>query len=99
MVQHKDLLTEIHDDLHVVLDDKDRLALTSKLPYGLQEIVKESAVDTRGRFVQENQIRIDHQDTGEFQESLLTIGEVAGKFAFELIELDEGEKLQRAAVG
>src|SRR3972149_2261657 len=99
VVQDEDLLRNPHHHLHVVLDDEDGLPLGPKLPDRFQQVVQERAVDPRGGLIQEDQLGIGHQDPDELQELLLAVGEVAGIFPLEAVELDEAEEVQGAVMG
>src|SRR5215510_8496072 len=99
VVEDENLFGEIHDDLHVVLDDQDGFAAGAQIADGIQEIIEKTSINAGGRLIQKHEIWINHQDPGELQESLLAVGKIAGKFSTQLIELDEGQKFQRAPVG
>src|SRR3972149_5504186 len=78
VVQDEDGLAELHDDLHVVLDDQDGLALVPEARDGRQELVQERAVHPGRRLVQQDQLRGRHQHADELQELLLAGEEGAG---------------------
>src|SRR5262245_36291872 len=99
MVEDENLFGEIHDDLHVMLYDQDSLTAGAEIADGAQEIVEQTSINPGGRLVKKNQIRIDHQDPRELQESLLAVGKVPGKFPAQSIEFDESQELYSPAVG
>src|SRR6266404_4105479 len=99
VVEDENLFAEIHDDLHVVLHDQDSFAAGAEIADGAQEIGEQTSINTGGGLIQKNQVLVNHQDPGKLQKSLLAVGKIAGKFAAEPVELDEGQKLQRPAVG
>src|SRR5262245_10920345 len=65
VVEDENLFGEIHDDLHVVLDDQDGFAACAKIADGAQEIVEQTPINAGGGFIQKNQIWINHQNPGE----------------------------------
>src|SRR5215468_1567120 len=65
VVEDENLFGEIHDDLHVVLDDQNGFAACAKIAEGAQEIVEQTPINAGGGFIQKNQIWINHQNPGE----------------------------------
>src|SRR5213593_1422061 len=92
VVEDENLFAEIHNDLHVVLYDQDSFAAGAEIADSAQEIVEQTSINTRGGLIQKNQIRVNHQDPGEFQEPLLAVGKIAGKFPTKSNEFDKGQK-------
>src|SRR6266849_1829348 len=93
VVEDEDRLAESHHHLHVVLHEEHGLASIAKLPHGVQEVVEEGAIDTRRRLVEEDELRVRHEDADELQELLLAVGEIARVLAGQPLELDEAEEL------
>src|SRR6266508_4708337 len=93
VVEDEHGLAQPHHDLHVVLHQQHRLAPLAKGPHRVQELVEQRAVDAGGRLVEQDQLRIGHQDPDELDELLLTVGEVARELVCQPLELDEAQQL------
>src|SRR5437016_6961132 len=89
-------LAQPHHDLHVVLDEQDRLARVAKATHGIEELVQQRAVHAGGGLVEQHERRVAHQHTHALDELLLPEGEIAGVFVGERRELDEVEELAGA---
>src|SRR3989304_421040 len=99
VVQDEDRLAEPHDDLHVVLDDQNGLALVPAARDGRQELVQERPVHAGGGLVQPEQRRTPHQHADELQELLLAVGEVPGVLMLEPVEGHEPEQFLGSPAG
>ena len=96
MIEDEHGLAQPHHDLHVVLDEQDRLARVAKATHGIEELVQQRAVHAGGGLVEQHERRVAHQHTHELDELLLPEGEIAGVFVGERRELDEVEELAGA---
>src|SRR5207247_5474922 len=96
VVKDEDRLADSHHDLHVVLHEEHGLASITQLPHGIQEVVEEGTVDARRRLVEEDELRVRHEDADELHELLLAVGEIARVLAGQPLELDEAEELAGA---
>ncbi|CAN4001764.1 IMPACT family member yigZ, partial [Dysosmobacter welbionis] len=75
-VQHIDPVGDVHDQVHVVLDQKHRQAeLRADLPDEGRQLVGLLGVHARSRFVQQQQLRIRGQGPGDLQPPLLAVGQ------------------------
>src|SRR5262245_42062501 len=54
VVEDEHGLAEPHHDLHVVLDEQDRLALVAQAAHGVEQIVQQRAVDAGGGLVEQD---------------------------------------------
>ena len=73
-VQGDDLLAMPHDDIHVMFDDEKSTALVVEAMNQIQDLVLHGGVDACGRFVQKNQLGIEHHHPHEVEKLLLPEG-------------------------
>jgi hypothetical protein len=72
------VLSQPHDGRHVVLDHKQRQPAQVGLLEALDQFVDLFRVDTCGRLVQQEQVRVIDQRHGKRKQLLLAEGEIAG---------------------
>ena len=92
--EHRDVGAHAHHELHVVLDDEDRLAVAVEVDDAVAQVVDQRRVDAAGRLVQQQHRRVGDQQRRELQELALTVGEVAGGLAREPRDPDEVQQLE-----
>ena len=81
VVHHVDVLGNVHDHLHVVLDQQDGDAeLVADAPEQQQGVLALGRVHARGRFVQQQQPGLGGQGPGDLHPALGAVGEAAGQF-------------------
>src|SRR5919204_5372721 len=78
VVEHDDALGDVHDDVHVVLDQQDGLALSMQAENVLLHLVDHRRIDGGGGLVQEQQLGIGHERGGEREQLALSIGQRSG---------------------
>ena len=71
-------LTEVHDDLHVVLDEQDPDALPQP-GESIHELSGFFVAQARGRFVQKEQTGLEGEGTGDLETLLNAQGKVFGQ--------------------
>src|SRR6266581_985889 len=92
-VHDEDPLAVVHDDVHVVLDDRDRLAHLLKPVDVVEQVLEQRPVDAGRRLVEQDQVRIGHEGPRELQELLLPVGEAPAVLGAQGREVDERDEL------
>ena len=87
-IHHDDAVDEVHDEIHVVLDDEDRQPLRAQRAQQLGERELFRAAQARGGFVEHQQDRIGDQRARDLEHALLAEREIAGEFERALAEAD-----------
>ena len=95
-VQDGDAVGEVHHDVHVVLDQEDRGGVAEAPDEGF-EILDLGIGETLGRFVEDQEPRVEGEAHGDFEQSLVAVGERAGDEIGLVVQPDAGER--RAGVG
>src|SRR5215467_1107851 len=80
-VEHRDLVAQGHDEVHVVLDEKKSLARLVHLADAVGDVVDERGVDAAGGFVEQHHGRVSYQHIREFQQLALAIRQRPGELA------------------
>src|SRR5512138_458058 len=93
-VHDVDVVADAHDQFHVVFDHEDGGPFGDDGPEGVSEHVFFAAVQPRGRFVQQDQFRPRGHGPRYFQEPLLAVRQVAGRFARDFFQPDQAEHFQ-----
>src|SRR6266540_6443618 len=96
VVEHEHRVAQAHDDLHVVLDEQDGLALIAQAAYGLEQVVQQCPVHAGRGLVEQDQRGITHEHPHELHELLLAVREVPRILTGQALELDEGQQLAGA---
>src|SRR2546427_12256615 len=73
-VHDEDPLAVVHDHVHVVLDDHDRLALPLQPVDVVEQVLEQRSVHAGRRLVQQDQVGVGHGRPRELQELLLPVG-------------------------
>jgi hypothetical protein len=73
--EHRDTIADGGDGVHVMLDQKDREALVDQPAKMPGDLARERRIDAGHRFVEEQQLRLRHQDAAELEQLLLSTGE------------------------
>ena len=88
-----DVLGEVHDHRHVVLDDQERqAALFVGRAQTIEQGLDQHRIDAGGRLVEQQHLRLVHQGHGEFEQLLLAEGEIPGMLAALIGEADKVEQ-------
>ena len=95
LAQHRDPRAQAHHELHVVLDNEDRLSGTVEVRDPVGEVPDQRRVDAAGRLVEQQDVRVGDQQRGELEQLALTVGEVRGRLVREPRDADEVEQLHR----
>ena len=85
---------QAHHELHVVLDDEERLAGPVELPDPVGEVPDQRRVDAAGRLVEQQDRRVGDQQRRQLEQLALTVGQVAGRLVRQPGDPDELEQLQ-----
>src|SRR5262245_29071157 len=99
VIQYEHGFAQAHDDLHVVLDEQDRLALVAQVADGIEELVEQRPVHAGRRLVEQDQRGAAHEHADEFHELLLAVGEIAGVLVPEPVQADKAQELEGPALG
>src|SRR5262249_2945608 len=75
LLEHDDVLTQVHDELHVVLDDQHRDALAVDAANDAFNAADHRWVDTSHWLIEEDEVGARHQGGGNRQQLALAIGE------------------------
>jgi hypothetical protein len=76
VVQDHDPLAEIHDYLHVVLNEKNANPLIADPPNEIHELGRFFKSQTRGGFVEKEEVGSEGKRTGNFETLLKTEGKI-----------------------
>ncbi len=87
-MQHRDLVGDVLDEFHVVLDHDDRLALRDAIEQFGRQLALARAHAGNG-LVQQQQLRPLHQQHADFQPLLLAVAEPAGLLVEVIAQEDE----------
>jgi hypothetical protein len=88
-VEHGDRVRDRHHDVHVVLDQDDGDAVVADLADDRHQLADVRRRQARGRFVQQQQARVERQRAADLQQALLAVGEVARLFVGQVGQADE----------
>jgi hypothetical protein len=86
----------VHDEVHVVLDDQEGVALLAELVEVVQQARFERRVDPGERLVEQEHVRVGQQGTREFEELALAPREVARALLGEVVDVEELQGLPDA---
>ena len=79
LVHDGDLGAQAHDELHVVLDDEERLVeVAVQRLDAVPDLVDERRVDAACRLVEEENLGVGDEQVGELEQLALAVGEVSG---------------------
>src|SRR5215207_7389743 len=95
--EDEDRIAKPEHERHVVLDDQERLAVCVELADHLADPLDQRRVDAAGGLVEHDQLRVQHEDLGELEELLLSVGQGRRADVAVLTHPDEVEELLRAA--
>ena len=99
-LEHRDRRAQSHDELHVVLDEQERLALLGvEQPDAVGDQVDQRRVHPAGRLVEQDDRRVGDEHVGEFEQLALAVGERARQDARVPLDADELEQFQSRACG
>ena len=76
--QHPDRIAQPDDERHVVLHQQEGLALGVEVPDQVAHPLDQGRIDAAGWFVEQDQLRVEHQHLGQLDELLLPVGQGAG---------------------
>ena len=76
-VEHDDLVADLHDQVHVMLDDDQGEARSFQLQNELPEPGGFHLVHARGRLVQQEKARAEGQGPGDLHPALVAVGQGA----------------------
>ena len=71
LAEDRDLVAEVHHELHVVLDHEERLAGLVELVDAVGEVRDQGRVDAAGRLVEQQHVGIGDQQRGELEQLAL----------------------------
>ena len=95
---HHDSRAQRHDELHIVFNHHEGgAALSVDRSEPLFEIGEHGEVDTAGGLIQQHQPRPAHEGHRGIEQFLLTVGQAAGGFTRQMIELEEADHSLRGA--
>ena len=77
VIQHDDAIAHLHDEAHVVLDEKYRQSLVAKAGDELHQLPLLPCVETGGRLVEQQQTRLGRQRAGDLQATLQSVWHLA----------------------
>src|SRR5947208_2900929 len=92
-VHDEDPLAVVHDHVHVVLDDHDRLALPLQPVDVVEQVLEQRAVHAGRRLVEQDQVGVGHERPGELQELLRPVGKAPAVLGAQMREVDERDEL------
>src|SRR2546422_5100399 len=92
-VHDEDPLAVVHDHVHVVLDDHDRLALPLQPVDVIEQVLEQGSVHTGRRLVEQDQVGVGHERPRELQELLLPVGKAPAVLGAQMREVDERDEL------
>jgi hypothetical protein len=77
LVEHGDLVRDVHDHLHLVLDE-DHRAAGGNPTYQMNGLVRLFRAHARGGLVEQEQARLGGERDAELEVALLPVGEIGG---------------------
>src|SRR6266480_7292099 len=92
VIEHDDALGDVHDHLHVVLDQKHGFALPMQLEDVGLHLIDHRGIHRRGRLVEQEQVGVGHERGREREELALPVGEGAGAGLGSVRQADEVEQ-------
>ncbi len=95
VIEDEDALADAHDDFHIVLDQEDgeRKAVADGKDH-LHESVLFGGVHAGGGFIEEEKSRAGGQGAGDFEASLVAVGQRVGAFLHEVPEVQDIEEFE-----
>src|SRR5262245_40075034 len=81
VVEHRDVMAQAHHELHVVLDNQERLAPGIQLPDPVSQLVDQRGVHAAGWLVEQHDRRVCDQHVGELEQLALAVRERPGELA------------------
>src|SRR6266568_7179937 len=94
-MEHDNPVAPVHDHVHVMLDEENRLPLVAELLQEAENPRRQRGVHARDGFVQEDEERVAHERARELEQLLLAAGEVLRVLVAEGAEPDERQKIFR----
>ena len=91
--QAQHAVAQVEDEPHVVLDDDDREPAVPDLEDQLHRLLGLLRVHPRGRLVEEEELRVRGEGSGDLEPSLVAVGHVAGEELGRLAQPDVVEQL------
>src|SRR6266849_5365555 len=86
--------TELHDEIHVVLDDHETAALRLvQLKQELAQLIDQTRIDAGAGLVQQHQTRGRHECHGDVDQLLLSVGEIPGRQLGDVLQSKELDHL------
>ena len=86
-IQHRDAMSEAHDNRHIVLDQEDS-RLLRKVTHKLDEIVDLGIRKTLRRFIENEQFRTKGEAHGNFEQALVAVCQRSGDLPGAVAEAD-----------
>ena len=86
-------VAQAQHERHVVLDDQERLPVGVELADHLAHPLDQHRVDAAGRLVEQDQLRVEHQDLRELDELLLAVGQRPARWSRKARMPDELQQL------
>src|SRR5690349_3739035 len=93
--QYHDAFGDVHDKSHVVLDQQYGVPVVANLVDQLDEGDLLAGVETRGRFVQAQQLRFGGERAGDLETSLVAVRQVLGFLVAAVGDSDELQQRRR----
>src|SRR5262249_33793152 len=98
-VQHDEPLAQTEHRAEIVLDEEDGAPLLPKSPHEVRNRLLQDWMDAGERLVENEGIRIQHQEPGELEQHLLATGKRPRLLVSEVAQIDYVESLPGAAHG
>jgi len=96
VIQNHDLLTEVHNELHIVFDNQDRFAvIIPNSPNRVHQIFFLARVHSGCRFVEKKQLGLGCHGPSDLEATLHSVGKVVGSYVGHVVEVDHLEQLHR----
>jgi hypothetical protein len=93
VIEDQDPVREAHDELHIVLDEKDGDPPLADADDQVGEVLGLGGVEARSRLVEEEDLRAGGEGPGDLEAALLPIGKPTGGLLGDVAHPDEGQGL------
>src|SRR5580704_6828880 len=96
VIEDDDAIAHLHDEAHVVLNEKYRQALVAKPGDELHQLPLLLSVETGSRLVEQKQTRLGRQRAGDLQTALQSVWHLAGVGAGVPCETKKVQEVERS---
>ena len=87
-VQHRDAMAQVHDDVHVVLDEEQIDAAVIDLAQDIHKLAALTRVQARGGLVEQDELRRRHQRAAKLADLLAAIGQIVDGLVAQMIHAE-----------